>query len=180
MRIGGGSEGSFGIVWVSHSGGAVPQAIGARSGGLDPPRGPTDQRLRGGADRPSRYPPDIQRAPRARGPEWIDADVEALCGFRPALPLATGHIGMDRFVLPAVPPFAVDGQFRLTAGLLAHPARRVGLVRSWKVPDGRPSESLVRHADSHPFPGPGCGLPAPQYPFRTAPGAGSFPLEGPS
>src|SRR3954470_13710350 len=109
MRMGGGgSERSFGIR-LAHSGGAVPQRIGARSGGLDPPCGATDERSRGGADRPSRRPPQRERAPQ-RGDRVIRRWIAELGGFRTALALAARNVGMHRFVLPAVLPFAVDGE----------------------------------------------------------------------
>jgi len=151
--------------WGAHSGGAVPQAIGALSGGLDPPCVATDLRRQGG-------PTGLAGIPRTRESQ--------LRGPRTALALASRHVLVHGLVLPAVLPLAVDRQLGLAARLRAHTPWRVGLVRSWKVPDGRPPESVVRHAVSHPFLRAGCGLAAPQYPLRTASPPGSFPFPLPS
>jgi hypothetical protein len=84
---------------------------------------------------------------------------------------------VHRLVLPAVLPFAVDRQLGLAPRLGAHTPRSVGLVRSRKVPDGRPPEPVVRHARFTSFPiGPDAGFPAPQYPLRTDAAPGSFPI----
>jgi hypothetical protein len=65
---------------------------------------------------------------------------------------------VHRLVLPAVLPFAVDRQLGLAPRLGAHTPRSVGLVRSRKVPDGRPPEPVVRHARFTSFPiGPDAG-----------------------
>jgi hypothetical protein len=181
MRIGGGSESSFAI-WGSHSGGAVPLRIGAHVGGLDPPKGATAQRRPGGADRPNRHPPDANRPLGGpRGP-WIEriGRGRRSGGLGATLALSAWDVLVHRLMLPAVLPLAVDRQLRFAPRLGAHAPRGVGLVRSRKVPDGRPPESVVRHGDSHPFLRAGCGLPAPQYPLRTAGGPGSFPFRAPT
>jgi hypothetical protein len=173
MRMGGGgSERSFGIR-LAHSGGAVPQRIGAGLGGLDPPCGATDERPRGGADRPSRHPPQRERAPRSRGP-GRSAIGGRSSGNRTALPLAARHVRVDRFVLPAVLPLAVDGEFGLAPRFQAHAACRVGLVGSRQVTDGCPPEPLVRHV-AHILSAGRMRAPGPQYPLRTGSGTGSFP-----
>src|SRR5262249_15792362 len=45
-----------------------------------------------------------------------------------------------------------------------------------EIPHGRPPETLVRHGASHPFQVGRTWAPGPVYPFRTAPGSGSFPI----
>jgi hypothetical protein len=177
MRIGGGSDDPFGMMCPTRGERSPKPSVRAQGALTLRAAQPTNARGEGPTGLAAI--PQRQRAPHLRGPAHGTLAIEALRGLRATLALPAGNVGVHGLVLPAVPPLAVDGELRFTAGLLAHPARRIGLVGSRKVPDGRPSESLVRHADSHPFPGPDAGSRPPQYPLRTAPGSGSFPRHRP-
>ena len=167
MRIGGGSDGSFGIVCPTRGERSSKPSVHLRVALTRRAAQPTNACGEG--------PTGLAAIPRTPTGPSCEGPVSHRCrsgrsgGLRAALPLAAGHVGMHRFVLPAVAPLAVDGELGLTTGLCAHPARRVGLVGSRKVPDGRPSESLVRHTDSHPFPGRDAGSLPLSTPFEPHP-----------
>jgi len=168
MRIGGGgSDRSFGIV-VPTRGERSPNASERRVAPLNAPaEQPTFADLVGAA-RPNR-PPTRRRAPRRGRRARRSQGRKRSGGLRPGLALPARDVGMHGFMLPAVVPLAVDGESGLAAGLSADPPGGVGLVGSWKVPDGRPPEPVVRHTDSHPFPWAGCGLPALSTHFEQPP-----------
>ena len=102
---------------VAHSGGAVPQRIGAPPGALEPPCGATDERRRGGADRPSRHPPNTDEPPRR------------------------GALGRDRWSWPAAYA-ASDGSCACRAGRRSGRARAASSTSTccrWTVSSRTPA-----------------------------------------